>query len=80
MSAVCEICGKQPVFGNTVSRLGKNAIHRRVKSRTTRRFTPNTQKVRAVVNGSVRRIRVCTSCIRAGKVTKPTVSKAPVDA
>jgi large subunit ribosomal protein L28 len=39
--------------------------------RTKRRWDPNIQKVRAMVNGSPRRLHVCTSCIRAGKVTKP---------
>jgi large subunit ribosomal protein L28 len=41
--------------------------------RTKRRWDPNIQRVRAVVNGSNRHINVCTSCIRAGKVTKPPI-------
>ena len=61
MAAVCEVCGKHPSFGNTISH-----SHRRVR----RRWNPNIQRVRAIVNGSPRRIYVCTSCIRAGKVTK----------
>lgn len=73
MAAVCEVCGKHPSFGNAVSRLGKNAIRRRIQGKSRRRFNPNIQRVRALVNGSVRRINVCTSCIRAGKVTKPPV-------
>ena len=71
MGSICELCGKHPSFGNKLSRLGKGAIHRRVKGKTGRRFNPNIQRVRAVVNGSVRRIDVCTSCIKAGRVTKP---------
>jgi large subunit ribosomal protein L28 len=71
MGAVCEICGKRPSFGHKVSRLGKGAIKRRVRSRVSRRFNPNIQRVRAVINGSVRRIDVCTSCIRAGRIQKP---------
>jgi large subunit ribosomal protein L28 len=63
VAAVCEVCGKHPSFGMNVSH-----SHRRTK----RRWNPNIQKVRAVVNGSPRRISVCTSCIRAGKITKPT--------
>ena len=39
--------------------------------RTKRRWNPNVQKVRAVVNGSPRRLHVCTSCLKAGKVQKP---------
>jgi large subunit ribosomal protein L28 len=62
MAAVCEICGKKPSFGMNVSH-----SHRRTK----RRWDPNIQRVRAVVNGAPRRLHVCTSCIRAGKVTKP---------
>jgi large subunit ribosomal protein L28 len=62
MAAVCEICGKHPGFGMSVSH-----SHRRNK----RRWNPNIQRVRALVDGSPRRISVCTSCIRSGKVTKP---------
>lgn len=61
MSAVCEICGKAPGFGNNVSH-----SHRR----TPRRWNPNIQIVRAMHGGTRRRIRVCTSCIKAGKVTR----------
>jgi len=61
MSRICAICGKGPMSGNTVS-------HANNKSR--RRFNVNLQEVRARVKGEVRRIRVCTSCIRAGKVEK----------
>jgi large subunit ribosomal protein L28 len=71
MGAVCLLCGKRPSFGNDISRLGKNALRRHVKSRTRRRFNPNIQRVRAVVDGSVKRIDVCTSCIKAGRVQKP---------
>ena len=61
MSAVCEICGKAPGFGNNVSH-----SHRR----TPRRWNPNIQIVRATTGGTRRRVRVCTSCIKAGKVTR----------
>ena len=61
MSKVCFACGKGPMSGNTVS-------HANNKSR--RRFEPNLQPVRAKVGGTVRRVRVCASCIRAGKVEK----------
>ena len=61
MAAVCEICGKKPFFGKSVSH-----SHRR----TNRRWDPNVQRVRALVNGTPTRLNVCTSCIRAGKVTR----------
>jgi large subunit ribosomal protein L28 len=62
MASVCDICGKKPGFGMNVSH-----SHRRTK----RRWNPNVQRVRALVNGAPKRLHVCTSCIRAGKVTKP---------
>ena len=61
MSKICEICGKRPLFGNNVSH---------AHNITKRRFVPNLQRVRALVNGSPKRILVCTSCLKAGKVTK----------
>lgn len=61
MASVCEVCGKHPSFGMSISH-----SHRRTK----RRWNPNIQQVRAVVGGTTRRVQVCTSCIRAGKVTK----------
>jgi large subunit ribosomal protein L28 len=74
VGSVCELCGKHPSFGNTISRLGKNAVRRRVKSTRRRRWNPNIQRVRAIVDGRVRRIDVCTSCIKAGRIVKPPSS------
>ena len=64
MSKKCEICGKGPRFGNRVSH---------AHNLTRRRWDPNIQKVRALVEGTVRRIKVCTECMRSGKVAKPTL-------
>jgi large subunit ribosomal protein L28 len=61
MSSVCDVCGKTPGFGNNISH-----SHRR----TRRRWNPNIQKIRVVVNGSPRRMSVCTKCLKANKVTK----------
>ncbi|MCD6249829.1 MAG: 50S ribosomal protein L28 [candidate division Zixibacteria bacterium] len=68
MSKVCEICGKKTMFGNNVSH---------AHNITKRRFVPNLQRVRALVDGSPKRILVCTSCIKAGKVTKNIKKKRP---
>jgi large subunit ribosomal protein L28 len=70
MSKKCDVCGKQPTFGNSVARLGKGAMIRRVKRRTPRRFNPNIQSIRAVIKGTPTRLKVCTSCIKAGKVQR----------
>ncbi len=63
MAAVCQMCGKRPSFGMSISH-----SHRRTK----RRWDPNIQRVRAMVDGAPRRLQVCTSCIKAGRVTKPS--------
>lgn len=61
MSRVCEICGKGIQFGNRRSH-ANNA--------TRRTWEPNLQRVRAVVEGRPQRIRVCTTCLKSGKVVK----------
>lgn len=61
MSKVCSSCGKGPAFGNSRS-------HSMVA--TKRRFDPNLQKVRALVDGTPRRVYACTRCLKAGKITK----------
>jgi large subunit ribosomal protein L28 len=61
MAKRCELCGKGPVVGRNVSH---------AHNVTPRRFEPNLQRVRAMVNGGVQRLRVCTRCLRSGKVIK----------
>jgi large subunit ribosomal protein L28 len=61
MSKVCEICGKKPMVGNNVSH---------AHNLTKRRFNPNLQRVRNVSKGRVKKMMVCTSCIKSGNVVK----------
>ena len=61
VAAVCDICAKKPGFGNN------RPWSRKI---TKRRFDPNIQRVRATVNGSPKRLNVCTGCLKAGKVTR----------
>ena len=61
MAANCDICGKGPSFGNKVS-------HSQVKTR--RRWNPNIQKIRTIINGQSKRKNVCASCLKAGKVSR----------
>jgi len=61
MSRICEVCGKSSQVGNHRS----HALNS-----TKRRFHPNLQKVRVQVNGVVKTIKVCTSCLKANKVQK----------
>ncbi|HQZ38718.1 MAG TPA: 50S ribosomal protein L28 [Vicinamibacterales bacterium] len=57
----CEVCGKGPVVGRRVSH---------AHNVRPRRFEPNLQTVRALVNGATKRMRVCTRCIRSRKIVK----------
>ena len=61
MASVCEICAKGELSGN-------NGSHSHLK--TKRSWKPNIQRVRAVVEGEVKRVNVCTRCLRSGKVQR----------
>ena len=62
MAQVCELCGKGPQFGNNISH---------AHNVTRRRWNPNLQSVKsAAAGGNTKRVKVCTSCIKAGKVVK----------
>jgi large subunit ribosomal protein L28 len=61
MSKVCSICGRKPGFGN-------NRSHSMAATR--RRFDPNLQRMRVLVDGIAKRAYVCTRCIKGGKVHK----------
>ena len=62
MAATCDVCGKRPSFGHNVSHSNR---------RTNRRWNPNIQRVKAIINGvTPKRINVCTSCLKAGKVSR----------
>ena len=70
MAANCDVCGKGPGFGHSIS-------HSHI--RTKRRWNPNIQRVRAVVAGTPKRLNVCTSCLKAGKVTRPACASRDRD-
>jgi len=61
MARVCELCGKGPRFGNRISH---------AHNVTKRRWNVNLRRVRAVANRGHRRLRVCASCLRSGRVAK----------
>lgn len=74
MSRICEICGKKPVAGRTITRRGlarkKGGVGQKITGVNPRRFLPNLKTVRTVINGTPSRIRVCVKCLKAGKVKK----------
>ena len=61
MAATCDVCAKGPSFGHNVSHSNR---------KTNRRWNPNIQRVRVVVGATPKRLNVCTSCLKAGKVKR----------
>lgn len=61
MSRECAVCGKKPIKATKLSFSHKSHVYRQV---------PNLQSVKANIGGSVKRVKVCTSCIKANKVQK----------
>ena len=71
---VCEICGKRPVIGHVITHRGmpkkQGGVGRRTVRVNRRRFLPNLQRARVILHGTVKRIRVCVSCLKSGRVLK----------
>ena len=61
MSRECEICGKKRMIGHNVSH---------AKNRNIREFRPNLVSIRAKVKGAAKRMKICTRCLRTGKIEK----------
>ena len=71
MAKQCDVCGKSTVFG-------KNVSH--AHNVTSRTWEPNLQRVRALIDGRVRRVAVCTRCLRSGRIVKAPARKWQPDA
>ena len=75
MPRKCAFLGKKTTAGRSISRRGKakhlGGVGRKITSRTKRKFKSNIQRVRAVVDGKVVRIKVSAKAIRSGLVVKP---------
>jgi len=61
MARICEICGKGPRFGHNISH-----AHNLTKAV----WYPNLQRVRTMLGSNVKRMRICTRCLRSGRVQK----------
>jgi large subunit ribosomal protein L28 len=74
MAKICELTGKRPMKGSIIWRSGKakkqGGIGTHITAITKRRFFPNLQRVKAVINGEVRYVRVAASAIKKGLVVK----------
>lgn len=77
MGQKCDICGKTPVMGNSVKQRGKpkylGGNGRKTTGISRRKFRPNLQRIRIQEDGQTVRRRVCTQCLRTGKVQKAVV-------
>ncbi len=75
MPRVCYFTGKKTTFGNQITHRGKakylGGVGTKVTGITPRSFRPNIQKVRAVINGKIVRIKVSAKAIRNGLIVKP---------
>lgn len=87
MPKACDVCGKGPTLGNTVTTRGKakylGGVGTKVTGISRRQFKPNLQRVRVTVNGTNKTVRVCVQCLRSGAVTKLIKAapfKLPTDA
>lgn len=72
MSRHCEICNKRTIGGNSIRRRGKakreGGVGKKTTGITKRKFLPNLQKRKLIINGKVKRVLVCTKCIKSGKL------------
>jgi len=94
MSRICELTGTGPIKGSHIWRSGKakkkGGIGTHITATTKRRFMPNLQRVKAVIDGEVRYVRVTAKALKQGLVTKapkrkwtkadPAAAKTPVAA
>lgn len=71
---VCALCGKGPIAGRRYTRRGmakkQGGVGRRIVRKNLRRFLPNLQRVHVRLDGVIRRVRVCTACLRNARVLK----------
>lgn len=81
MARRCVFTGKQTISGHQICRRGKakylGGVGRKVTSIAKRKFKPNVQKVRALIDGKIVRLRVSTKAIRMGLVVKPQRRERP---
>jgi len=74
MAKECAICGKNNNTGNRIIQRGKakrlGGVGRKTTGISRRQQKPNLQKVKAMIDGSPKRIKVCTTCIRSGRVER----------
>ena len=75
MARECYYCAKKTTFGKTYTHRGlpkyQGGIGIKTTGKNPRKFKPNIQSVRAMIDGVIKRVKVCTSCLRSGAITRP---------
>ena len=75
MAYECFYCGKRTTAGYQVTRRGlakkKGGVGKKITGRSKRKFRPNLQTVRALVEGTPKRVKICAKCIKKGRLVKP---------
>ena len=83
MSRRCEICNKKALSGSSIARRGlpkkKGGVGLKTTGITKRKFYPNLQPKKVIINGKIKKIRVCAKCIKAGKLPLPQLKPAVSD-
>ncbi len=69
MARICDVCGKGPQYGQNIRHVHSGSWALRAP-RTKRRWLPNLQPARVMLNGKVTKIKVCTKCLKAGKIAR----------
>jgi large subunit ribosomal protein L28 len=73
MSKRCEVCGKKAITGSSITRRGlakkKGGVGKKTTGIVKRKFYPNLQKKKILIEGKVKKILICAKCIKSGKVT-----------
>ena len=74
MARACDYCGKKTESGGMITRRGlaksKGGVGLRTTGHSLRKFKPNLQSVRALIDGKPKRVRICTRCLKSGRVVK----------
>ena len=80
MAKKCEICGKKKIVGNSITRRGlskkKGGVGLKTTGITRRRFLPNLQTKKVLLDGKIKKVLICTKCIKSGKVSLPIRTSA----
>ncbi len=81
MSRMCQFCGKKTVAGRSISRRGmakkKGGVGKKVTGITIRKFKPNVHNLKVEIDGTIRTVKICAKCLKAGFVNKPVKKQAP---